>query len=130
MNPFRNLLYGRNGVDQLAIAVIVAAGVFLIASAVTGAVVFSFAYLACVLYFLFRIMSRNIHARRSENIRFLSFANKLRSPVKLRVRMLRERKTHKYLRCPKCRAMLRVPKGRGKVNVRCSKCGIEFIKQV
>ena len=69
MNPFKNLLYGRNGVDHLAVTVIITGAVLLIASAITNLVVLSFLYLACVLYFLFRIMSRNIHGRRRENIR-------------------------------------------------------------
>ncbi len=39
------------------------------------------------------------------------------------------KKTYAYYRCPKCSTELRVPKGRGKIKIRCPKCGEEFIKR-
>ena len=36
---------------------------------------------------------------------------------------------NRYFRCPKCRQMVRVPKKRGKINIRCPKCGEKFIRK-
>ena len=38
-------------------------------------------------------------------------------------------KIYAYYNCPKCRAELRVPRGKGKIKIRCPKCGEEFIKR-
>ena len=35
----------------------------------------------------------------------------------------------KIFRCPKCHQMIRVPKGRGKIAIRCPKCKFEFIRR-
>ena len=38
-------------------------------------------------------------------------------------------KVYAYYRCPKCRTELRVPRGKGKIKIKCPKCGEEFIKR-
>ena len=40
-----------------------------------------------------------------------------------------QRKDYKFFRCPSCHAMLRVPRGKGKVKVVCRKCGTSFVKK-
>lgn len=37
---------------------------------------------------------------------------------------------HRYLKCPKCRQDIRVPKGAGKIRISCPKCGEKFEKKV
>ena len=34
-----------------------------------------------------------------------------------------------YYRCPKCRQKLRVPRGRGRIQISCPRCGTQFIKK-
>ncbi len=77
---------------------------------------------AGALYALLRAMSHNIYKRRRENDAFLEFFKILR----LRVR---ERKTHHYYRCPKCRAYLRVPRGIGQITIKCRVCEHRFDKK-
>ena len=66
---------------------------------------------------IFRMFSRNISARRRENQRFVGFFSRLRD------------RDNRYFSCPKCRQMVRVPKGKGKINIRCPKCGEKFMKK-
>jgi hypothetical protein len=126
----QQFFYGRNGLDQLGIAALILALVVLILTRITGIVPLSFLYLGLILYALFRAMSQNIHNRRRENARFQSILKAIAAPFKLRVRMMRERKTHRYLRCPKCARWLRVPKGKGKISISCSRCHENFIRKV
>ena len=41
----------------------------------------------------------------------------------------RKDKTHKYYKCPTCKQVVRVPKGRGKIEISCPKCHTKFIKR-
>jgi hypothetical protein len=129
-NRLQQFFYGRNGLDQLGIAALVLALLVLIVTRITGFVPLSLLYLGLVLYALFRAMSHHVHNRRRENIRFLSVLNTIAAPFKLRVRMLREWKTHRYLRCPRCARLLRVPKGKGRIAISCARCNENFIRKV
>ncbi len=42
---------------------------------------------------------------------------------------IKERKTHVFVNCPKCRNVLRLPKGKGKLGVTCPVCGNAFTKE-
>jgi hypothetical protein len=126
----QQFFYGRNGLDQLGIAALILALVVIILTRITGITPLAFLYLALILYALFRAMSQSIHKRRQENSRFLTIGKAIAAPFKLRVRMFRERKTHRYLRCPKCARWLRVPKGKGKISISCTRCHESFIRKV
>ena len=41
----------------------------------------------------------------------------------------REQENEKFFKCPLCKQKLRVPKGKGKVEITCPKCGNKFIKK-
>ena len=48
--------------------------------------------------------------------------------IKITKTRWKQRKTHKFYRCPKCKTWLRVPKGRGKITITCVKCANKFDK--
>ena len=75
--------------------------------------------LATAVTVIYRSFSRNIPKRRRENEKFLNFLN-------LRAAKKRDRKTHVYRKCPKCRAVLRLPKAKGKHTAVCPRCGERF----
>ena len=66
-----------------------------------------------------RIFSRKIVKRRQENEKFCGFFRLIRNKI-------RDRKTHVYRKCPNCRAVLRLPRARGKHNVVCPRCKNRF----
>ncbi len=37
--------------------------------------------------------------------------------------------SYKIFRCPDCKQKLRVPRGKGKINIICKNCGTEFVKR-
>lgn len=79
---------------------------------------------------LFRMLSKNFPARRKENAKYLPIENKIKQKLSLYRRMFGERKTHRYIKCPKCRAVLRVPYKKGKHTAVCPKCGERFEKHI
>lgn len=84
---------------------------------------------ATVIYALFRTFSRNTTARAKENKIITDWVYTL----KKRIDTARHRKadiTHIYKRCPKCRAVLRLPRRKGRHKTVCPKCSNEFSVRV
>jgi predicted RNA-binding Zn-ribbon protein involved in translation (DUF1610 family) len=139
-NWLRNFMIGRYGPDHLSLALILTAIVIgLIGSIIRMFVpalvgypisivlsVLSYVFLALG---IFRSLSRNIPRRRAENDRFLRFWWPFKQKVKLWIARQKSRKTHKYFKCPSCKNTLRVPRGKGKIQVTCPKCGERFIQK-
>jgi len=75
--------------------------------------------LALAIWIFSRSFSRNIPARRKENEKFCNF-------FRLRKNKRRDRKTHVYRKCPECKAVLRLPKSKGKHFVVCPRCKNRF----
>lgn len=84
---------------------------------------------ALLVYAYFRLFSRNHAARFAENQRYLNATAKLRYWFDQQKRLKEERKYHHIYVCPKCRQKIRIPKGKGKIMVRCPKCRHEFQKR-
>ncbi len=137
---FRNWLMkvmaGRYGGDQLSRALNTATIVFLVLSLFlsrTGAGrVFSTLALLCIAWGTYRILSRNFEKRRRENAVWLRFSGKYLSryagSLQGTKQRFDQRKDYKFFRCPSCRTWLRVPRGKGKLNITCRQCGERFTR--
>lgn len=118
-------LYGRNGVDQLGWAMVIAELALSLLARLVNVAAFS-AFVNTVttvllVLVLYRMLSKNLEKRRAENARFLRWWG----PVAARFRGASARRAdgaHKYVRCS-CGTMCRVPKGVGRVELTCPKCG-------
>ncbi len=77
-------------------------------------------------YMIFRAMSHNIPVRRRENAAFFAFIKKIVGFFKLTKNRIRDRKTHIYKKCPKCKAVLRLPKAKGEHTAVCPRCSEHF----
>ena len=118
----RKFMAGRYGSDRLNQCLLGAAFVLILISAIGGRRVQWMSVLSLLAYVplvwsIFRMYSRNIEARRRENAAFLRFLTRIKD------------RQHRYYACPKCRQTVRVPRGRGKINIRCPKCGEQFVKK-
>ncbi len=120
---------GRYGPDQLSKFLNVLVMVLLIVSMFTRLGILYWFALALLIYCYFRIFSRNHQRRYAENARYLKMTAKFRNSFQVWQRDAKTRKTHHIYRCPSCRQKIRVPKGKGKIAIRCPKCSIEFIKK-
>lgn len=137
LNRFRNWYagfmqgrYGERGIDEYGRFLNILTIIFLILSMVfRKVVVFYWIALALLIYDYYRILSRDYAKRRRENDRYLQIRYN-RSDFMDDMRRKREdAKTHRIFRCPRCRQKVRVPRGRGRISIRCPKCGEEFIKK-
>lgn len=134
MYKFQRFMSGRNGTDALNLFLIFIYMALIIANmfvrnVIAHGIILFFALFVVFLHF-FRMFSRNIYRRRRENALFLGFFYKIKSFFTRRKRIWKERKTHKYKKCPACKAQLRLPKKKCKIQVTCPKCGNKFTMKV
>lgn len=120
---------GRYGVDQFARFLNIFVIVLLVVSMLTRAGIIYLLALVLLVYSYYRIFSRNHSKRYAENMKYLQKTAKLRGFFQTQKRDAGMRKTHHIYRCPGCRQKIRIPRGKGKIAVRCPKCGTEFIKK-
>ena len=78
---------------------------------------------------IFRVFSRNHERRAHENECFLKLARPLCENIIEKREEQAEAKLFRFFKCPVCKQKLRVPKGKGKVEITCPKCGNKFIKK-
>ena len=133
MNFLRRFMAGRNGTDQLSLAILIVSIILNVVSgmiriAIISSIVYSLAA-AILIIGIFRILSRNIERRRAENAVFMRHWNKVRNYFRRQADKLRQSKTFRFFKCPACKNNLRVPKGKGKIYVTCPRCGERFIKK-
>lgn len=84
---------------------------------------------ATIIYVYYRLFSRNIYKRASENQAFLNKTANIRSKINSQKSIMKQRKTHRIYKCPTCKQKVRVPKGKGKISIHCPKCDTYFIKR-
>ena len=122
---FRRFMYGRNGFDSLSLALLLGAVILNFLNNISYVLIYftplyglgSLLVYAMLFYGLFRALSRNIPARRAELRKWQSFLTRLRD------------RDNRYFRCPSCKQKVRVPRHRGKLNIRCPKCGERFTRK-
>ena len=128
---FIRFMQGRYGVDQLSKFILILGLVFVVISALFNNALSLLTYIlgwVMVIYCYFRIFSRNIPKRYSENQAYLAKTYKIRTFFGKQKNIWQQRKTHHIYTCPSCKQKIRIPKGKGKIEVRCPKCGTTFIK--
>lgn len=84
---------------------------------------------ALIIYCYYRMFSRNVTKRYAENQAFLARTYKIRSFFKQQMELMKQRRIYHIYTCPGCRQKIRIPRGKGKIEVRCPKCGVTFVKK-
>ena len=132
-DKLNRFMQGRYGVDNFArftlgVALfVIVVGSFMRQNAAGG--VLDTVGFILIIYTYFRILSRNIPARYAENQKYLAKTYKIRTYIQQQKNSLAQRKAYHIYKCPGCKQKIRIPKGKGKIEIRCPKCGTTFIKK-
>ena len=108
--------YGAGGADAFTRFLSILTFVFILLSFFRVPFTYIIA-IVLIVYMYFRLLSRNYYKRQQEN-----FFARTKNHFK-------QLKTHHIYRCPTCRQKIRVPRGKGRIEIRCPKCGTKFIKK-
>lgn len=117
----RSFMVGRYGTDRLNMVILCAGLVASLLSVMTSVqpwnLIFWVLSYALMILAIWRSLSRNTYKRYQENRKFLQFFDRIKD------------REHCYFDCPKCRQMVRVPRGKGKISITCPRCREKFVKK-
>ena len=128
-DSLRRFMIGRNGADDLSIAMLVLSVALLLVSSLTGSGLINLLSLVSYVLLIFRMFSRNLEKRYAENQKYIAFRNKAKTGISQWKVRLKNSKKYKYFKCPECKALLRLPRNVGEVTVTCGKCRHAFKKK-
>ena len=120
----QNAMMGRYGSDQLNMAILVGALLLSVIGSIARVPWLTLLAWVPLILAAMRMLSRNTSKRYEENRKFLALWYKISTGWK----RLWD-KNYRYYHCPKCRQVVRVPKGKGKISITCPKCREKFIKK-
>lgn len=123
----QNFMRGRYGIDQMSQTLFIIALVCIVLAMLSGNVLLEFLGIGVFVYADYRALSRNVSARRAENARYEQMVRDLKE----KIHPSGADKTHRVFICPNksCGQKIRVPKGKGKIEITCPKCGEKFVKR-
>jgi hypothetical protein len=134
---FTEFMYGRNGIDAFYYFLLWTIIILTLLNLYFRNTVLSCIEILIFVYAAFRVLSRNVYRRQKENQIYLSALTKIRrffakikrkvtASIALLKNKWRDRKTHVYKKCPKCKNTLRLPKVKGKHTAACPCCDNRF----
>lgn len=127
-NTVQRFMCGRYGIDQLGTFSLTAGMVLAILSLFRPLVWLGIPTFAIIIWSYYRCFSKNFAKRQSELSKFWSIRNRVRDKLAFWKTKTQD-KTHRYYRCKTCRTVLRVPKGKGKIEITCPKCRNKIVKK-
>ena len=125
----RRFFAGRYGMDALNKLIFIVTFLLLVVLWLWPNRIVELLFIILLVIGYYRCFSKNIAARYRENQKYLNATAKIRGFFRKKKYRFDQRKTYRFFKCPKCRQQVRVPKGKGKINIACPKCGERFIKK-
>ncbi len=126
---------GRQGMDEFSKALFWMGLVCMLLSVLTANVlkgVFSLLFnwlgLMLLIFSFVRAFSRRLGQREAENNAYLALRQKQRHNRQAAWERRAQRKDFCFFKCPGCGVMLRVPRGKGKIHIKC-KCGYTLYRK-
>lgn len=126
MGKVYKFMYGRYGIDELYKLLLVVCVVLSLINIFLNNKIISIVESVLLVVAIYRCMSKNVVKRRYENKKYLGFKKKIKNKFVLVKKRWKDRNTHLYKKCPKCRTVLRLPLRKGVHTCKCPTCGNKF----
>jgi membrane-bound ClpP family serine protease len=125
---FIQFMQGRYGIDYLGKFLFGLGVVFLFISILFRGNILGLLGWIVIIAGYVRLFSKNHSSRYKENQQYLRITSPVRNFFVKCNYMAKERIHNHIYNCPSCKQKIRVPKNKGKIEVRCPKCNTKFIK--
>lgn len=116
----QKFMVGRNGMDELNRVLSYVVLVLYVISVLAKSTLLYYVAFVVLVYITYRMISKNLYERREENRKFVTWLETTRIKTE-------QRKDYKIFRCKGCGRNIRVPRGKGKIEVTCPMCGNKTI---
>lgn len=123
-------MQGRYGMDKLNKTVLAVAALLYLINLFARNTILTVVVMLLLALVFFRSLSRNINKRLYENRRFTDIYRAAADFCKRQYMKVRDFRTHRYVRCPHCKAQLRLRKRTGTQNIHCPRCDKDFKKNI
>lgn len=131
----RYVMAKRCGLDELNNFIMLIGFIFVVIALFTHKWLFVLIGAFFVTLCYLRVFSTKIDKRMRENDFYMRYMGKvvrfvdyIKLIIKMKIRSIRD-KQYVYFVCSSCKQVIRVPKGKNKVSVRCPKCSATFVKR-
>ena len=129
------LFAGRQGMDELSKMLFWSGLLAMILSIISGGflagipgTLLRFIGLMCLISSFVRAFSRRIEMRESENRLYLAAMDRQKRKWEAWKERRRQSGQYRFFKCPGCSKWLRVPRGQGKIHIKC-KCGYTLYRK-
>lgn len=129
------IFQGRHGMDELSKALFWCGLLCMALSILTTGLInnvlssiFSWLGLFQIIYGFFRAFSRRLGQRDAENSAYLVWRQQQKKKLEDFKERRRQSRDFKFFKCPGCHSMMRVPRGKGKLHIKC-KCGYTMYRK-
>ena len=123
------VMYGRYGQDPFSRFLLAVCFVMLVLSFFIRIPGLGILVLLLLGYVYFRMLSRNVTARAAENRKFLELKGRFLGLFGKGAGRAQRPGANMIFRCPKCSQKIRIPGGKGLVEITCPKCRTKFRKR-
>ena len=123
---FMQFMRGRYGTDKLNTHLLYFLLVLALLSMIFNINWLIFVWVGIMAFVYYRMFSKQTTKRFQENQAYLYLWHKWRAKVRKVTQRIKDFPKYKYLKCPECKTEMRVPRGRGKIEVKCPKCATKF----
>lgn len=125
----------RCGLDELNNFIMLIAFIYVVAALFTNSWQFILVGAILVVICYLRVFSKNLEKRKKENAIYMrymggvvEYVNYIKLCLKMRFKTMKDSEYY-YFVCSSCRQIVRLPKGKNKISVRCPKCSKTFVKR-
>lgn len=120
---------GRYGTDSLSKFLLIVTFICVVLNLFIRIPGLYFLGLALLVYCYFRMFSRNYAKRSAENAFYLRTTAGIRRFFQKKKSHAQIRKTHHLYKCRQCGKYIKIPKGKGRIEITCPTCKYKFIKK-
>lgn len=118
------------GFDELVTELIIVGMAFVLFDLFYKTYYLSLAGIACLIVGCIRCYSSNIEARKKELQIYQNLKISCSEWLSAKFERIKDRVAYKYVVCPHCGTVIKLPRGMGKVDITCPKCNNKFMKRV